>query len=304
MTLNQLEYFCAVCRCHSISRAAEELYVSQPTISTSIRELEREFHLQLFSHGKNRIALTPDGDAFYRRAAEILEGTRSLTDDFLALGASQRPVRIGIPPIMSTIFFPRLTDQFHEVSDIPVRLVEYGSVRACEMVASGNLDLSLINMDVYDLEKFNSFPLMETGCVFCVSRTHPLAKEKQLTFGQLRDENLILFNTDSVLNQLVNHRFRAMHATPHILMESSQLYTILNVVRGGNCGTFLFSPIAANPRDFVEIPVVPTIKSHFGIVWNRGPVREDVKTFLDFARTVDFTPYTESSAVPSRREEP
>ena len=48
MTLTQLEYFCMVCRYHSITRAADALYVSQPTISTSIRDLEKEFHLKLF----------------------------------------------------------------------------------------------------------------------------------------------------------------------------------------------------------------------------------------------------------------
>lgn len=52
MTLNQLEYFCAVCRYHSITRAAESLFVSQPTISASIRNLEKEFHLRLFTHGR------------------------------------------------------------------------------------------------------------------------------------------------------------------------------------------------------------------------------------------------------------
>ena len=47
MTLTQLEYFCTVCRYHSITKAAAALYVSQPTISTSIRDLENEFHLKL-----------------------------------------------------------------------------------------------------------------------------------------------------------------------------------------------------------------------------------------------------------------
>ena len=55
MTLTQLEYFCMVCRYHSITRAADALYVSQPTISTSIRDLEKNLHLKLFNHGKNRI---------------------------------------------------------------------------------------------------------------------------------------------------------------------------------------------------------------------------------------------------------
>ena len=60
MTLTQLEYFCMVCRYRSITRAADALFVSQPTISTSIRDLEKEFHLKLFNHGKNRISLTQE----------------------------------------------------------------------------------------------------------------------------------------------------------------------------------------------------------------------------------------------------
>ena len=65
MTLTQLEYFCTVCRYHSITKAAAALYVSQPTISTSIRDLENEFHLKLFNHGRNRISLTKEGEDFY-----------------------------------------------------------------------------------------------------------------------------------------------------------------------------------------------------------------------------------------------
>ena len=52
MTLTQLEYFCMVCRYRSITRAADALFVSQPTISTSIRDLEKEFHLKLFNMEK------------------------------------------------------------------------------------------------------------------------------------------------------------------------------------------------------------------------------------------------------------
>ena len=66
MTLNQLEYFCAVCRCHSITKAADELYVSQPAISVAIKKLEKEFHLRLFNHGKNSISLTREGEEFYK----------------------------------------------------------------------------------------------------------------------------------------------------------------------------------------------------------------------------------------------
>lgn len=104
MTLTQLEYFCAVCRYHSITRAAEALFVSQPTISTSIRDLEKEFNLRLFTHGRNRITLTNDGEAFYQKAEHILKQTHELYADFAGMQESRHPLRIGIPPMISTVF--------------------------------------------------------------------------------------------------------------------------------------------------------------------------------------------------------
>ena len=86
MKLVQLEYFCAVCRYHSITRAAEELYVTQPTISVAIRELEKELKLRLFHHEKNRISIAQEGEAFYRRAEAVLKETRAMVTEFSSLG--------------------------------------------------------------------------------------------------------------------------------------------------------------------------------------------------------------------------
>lgn len=284
MTLNQLEYFCAVCRYRSITRAADELYVSQPTISVAIRGLEKEFNLQLFIHGKNRIALTDDGERFYEKAQALLDQRQELYTEFSALGHSQRPIKLGIPPLISTFFFPRMIDAFHEQSDTPVQLFEYGSVWACNLVDSRELDLAMVNLDYYDIEKFNYFVMMTDYTIYCVSKTHRFADEPEITIDMLRDEPIILYNTDSVMNMIVNARFHALGMAPRVLMHSSQLYTILNFVRGGNCGAFLYSTLAVNPRDFVQIPVKPEITTRFGIVWRRGPVNKNVQEFLDFAQ--------------------
>ena len=111
MTLTQLSYFCAVCRAHSITRAAEALYVSQPTVSTALRDLEKEFHCRLFIHRRNRISLTDEGADFYEEALRILKETEKLKTRFDRREA-EKPLRIGIPPILSTVCIPELTDRF------------------------------------------------------------------------------------------------------------------------------------------------------------------------------------------------
>lgn len=196
MTLTQLEYFCMVCRYHSITRAAKALYVSQPTISTSIRDLEKEFHLKLFNHGKNRISLTKDGEAFYQKAEYILKQTQELYADFSNIEENRPPLRIGIPPMISTVFFPRVTDQFQEQYHIPIQLLEYGSIRARSMIDNEQLDVAMANMDFYNLGKYNSYTIMKDRYVYCVHKTHRYAHEKEITMEMLKDEPIILFNTD------------------------------------------------------------------------------------------------------------
>ncbi len=284
MTLNQLEYFCTVCRYHSITRAAEELFVSQPTISLALKELEKEFHLQLFNHARNRISLTSDGEQFYLRAQDLLNQSRSLYTDFSMLGQTVRPIKIGIPPVISTVFFPRLIDQFHEGSDTPVQLFEFGSVRACNMVQSGELDLAIVNLDFYDKEKFNYHVMMEDSTIYLVSRTHPLADRSEVTIDMLENESVIFLNTDSVQNQTVSLRYRNEGLTPNVILYSSQLYTTLNFVRGGNCGAFLYSTLAVNPRDFVQVPIVPEIRTQFGAVWKKGVLQGTTQEFVEFVR--------------------
>ena len=292
MTLTQLEYFCAVCRYHSITRAAEALFVSQPTISTSIRDLEKEFNLRLFTHGRNRITLTNDGEAFYQKAEHILKQTHELYADFAGMQESRHPLRIGIPPMISTVFFPRITDLFEQQYNIPIQLFEYGSIRARTLLDAEQIDVAVVNMDFYNLDKYNNYVMMEDRYVYCVSKTHRYADKHEITTDMLKDESIILFNTDSVPTQTVTTRLRSAGITPRVRMYCSQLATVLNYARGGNCGAFLYSSIAVNPRDFVEIPVTPEITSKFGIIWKKGVfVPDQLSKFVTFVKSYDMSPY-------------
>ncbi len=291
MTLNQLEYFCAVCRYRSITRAANELFVSQPTVSLAMRELEKEFGLSFFNHGKNKITLTADGERFYEEAEKLLQQSRTMVSEFSELANIVRPVKIGIPPLISTVFFPRMIDAFHETYDTPVQLFEFGSVRACNMVNSGELDLALVNLDFYKIQNFNYHILMEDSTTYCVSRTHPFADKDSITVDMLKDEDVIFLNTDSVQNQTITTLYQSKGLHPHVILHSSQLYTTLNFVRSGTCGAFLYSSLAVNPRDFVKIPMEPNITTQFGLVWNTKTLDEHVKYFVDFAKRYDIEQY-------------
>lgn len=108
MKMIQLEYFCAVCQYHSITQAAQKLYVTQPAISNAIKELEKEYSINLFIRSKNHMSLTKEGEIFYQKANHLLTQFRQTTSELYDLGKQKPSLRIGIPPLLSTIFFPDL----------------------------------------------------------------------------------------------------------------------------------------------------------------------------------------------------
>lgn len=203
MTLNQLEYFCAVCRYHSITRAAESLFVSQPTISTSIRNLEKEFHLRLFTHGQNRITLTNDGSLFYKKAEYILHRAHEMYTDFSDKDTNKAPLRIGITSTPSALLLPSFAMEFEEKYGIPVKLMECSSMHARELVDNDELDVAIANLDFYNLDNYDYHTVIEDTYVYCVDKNHHLAKEPSVSFETLKEEPIILFNTDSVQSHTV-----------------------------------------------------------------------------------------------------
>ena len=114
MNLNQLEYFCTAVECGSITKAAKKLFVTQPAISGAIRELEKEFAVTLFSHTRNKLTLSPDGERFYVRAKQLLREVEAAQLQLHDLGGSRQPVRVGIPPLWGTTFFPDLLRDFRQ----------------------------------------------------------------------------------------------------------------------------------------------------------------------------------------------
>lgn len=288
MTLNQLRYFCTASRCHSITKAAEELYVTQPTVSVAIRDLEIEFGISLFYRKGNQLILTQEGEAFYEKATYILQYCNELQADYSSMSRVKPPLRIGIPPMLSTVFFPELLTAFHQDHpEIAVILEEYGSVRAGNLVQDDTLDLALVNMEQYNIDKFHNVVLANDQVVFCVNKDHRLADKEIVTTKEMSKELLIFFNADSVQNQLLKTRFEMDRYIPNIVMRSSQIYTTLQFIKTGKYSCFLYSSMLDKFTEsgITGIPLNPPIHIKIGMIWKKGKyISGDIQTFLNFTR--------------------
>ena len=287
MTLNPLRYFCTAARCHSITQAAKLMFVTQPAVSSAIRELEKEFSVSLFSYTNNRLELTVEGEQLFERAASLLDASDELQLQFQDASRRKPTVRLGTPPNLSAVFFPELLDSFRaEHPEIFLELSEYGSMRACDMVQNERLDLGLVNMELYTVDKFSNLVLATDRLLFCVAENHQFANEEVLDLRRLDHEPVILFNRDSVQNQILLQNFHAMGIKPRVVMLSSQITTTRNFVLQGRCGCFFFSSMLPLVPDLRGIPIIPEIPTRIGLIWKKGKyISAHTRTFIRFCES-------------------
>ena len=271
MKLTQLEYFCVAARYHNITKAAKELFVTQPSISNAIKSLEEEFGVNLFFRNNNKLTLTPEGELFYKSAEELLAHADSVASEFHELRKKITPIRIGIPPMLGTIYLPELYLSLKETfPEVDFRLFEFGSIKACDLVLEEKLDVAIVNAEQPSIDKCNSRIIDTEDLLFCVAPDHPLAGQKTLLLTMLADEPLILFNTDSVQVMTLTRQFKAVGVNPHIILNTSQITTLINMVKSGHMGTFLYRSIVEKHPDIVGIPVLPYIEQRIGVIWKKG----------------------------------
>ena len=271
MKLTQLEYFCVAARYHNITKAAKELFVTQPSISNAIKALEEEFGVNLFFRNNNKLTLTPEGELFYKSAAELLAHADSVESEFHEIRKKITPIRIGIPPMLGTIYLPELYFSLKEnFPEVEFRLYEFGSIKACSLVLEEKLDIAIVNAEQPSIDKCNSRIIDTEDLLFCVSHEHPLADQQTILLTMLANEPLILFNTDSVQVMTLTRQFKAAGVNPHILLNTSQITTLLNMVKSDRVGTFLYRSIVDAHPDIVGIPVMPSIEQRIGVIWKKG----------------------------------
>lgn len=292
MKLTQLEYFCTAVQCQSITAAAKKLYVTQPAISGAIRELEKEFSVILFSHARNKMTLTEEGRLFYERAEQLLREVEAAKQQLSDLGSAQQTVKVGIPPLWGTTFFPDLLHDFN-ARHPNIRLVfyEYGSARAAALVKEKVLDIALANLSVDDPESFQSACIGRDHFVIVVDPSHPLAARESVTLEDLAGIPLVMYNTDSVQNNSVLSRFSTLGITPNVQLYSSQIYTMKSMLHNTPCAGFFYASLLQDHPDLVGIPIEPRIEQRVGLLWRkRKYIPTGVEAFISFVKDYPLFP--------------
>lgn len=232
MNINHLKYFLAVAKNQSFTKAAQEMHISQPSISKMIKNMEDELGVPLFQRDKRKIELTDAGHALYQQTHEIINSFENLTTTISNIvNLKKGHIKIGIPPIVGASFFPQAIGDFiQNYPDIEIELIEVGSKTIEAAIASGELDVGIVccqpsNQDLFEVTTILNDPLMVT-----LYPDHPKANSKSISLLELKDEKLVLFREDFSLHDHIIVNCEAAGFSPHIICRSSQRDFMIEMV--------------------------------------------------------------------------
>lgn len=157
MRLYQLEYFIKIVECGSITRAAQELYLSQPSLTKAIASLEAEYDLKLFSRTSKGLRLTPKGRDFLEYARGVVESCHAMEKTFSKKGNFTVP-RIAIASQQFDFTYDILVELYKEHSDqmFHIDLKENDRGEILQMVENCKADIGLLVMSEEDSRTFKS----------------------------------------------------------------------------------------------------------------------------------------------------
>jgi len=233
-TFRQLQVFETIVRLGSFTRAAEELFLTQPTVSMQIKKLTEVIGLPLFEHVGRTVEPTEAGLELYqccRAMFEILSNLETKISDLKGM----RRGRLRLGAITTAKYFaPEILGEFSVLYpgiDVALKVTNRDSI--IERMRNNEDDLYIMGQAPSDEMEVESFAIAPNPLVVMAPRDHPLVVEKNIPIERIIEEPFILREPGSGIRDAVLRKFEAHKLRPHVRMELGSNEAIKHAIVGG-----------------------------------------------------------------------
>jgi DNA-binding transcriptional LysR family regulator len=283
--LKQLRAFCKAAQTGSISEAAEQLFLSQPTISLQIQALEREMSLTVFERRGPRIKLTPEGQILYNLAQPLVEGIDKLEESFAAHTGRLESGELNIAAGESTILYilPEHIQRFtSEYPGINLKLHNVTGRDGMTMLRADEADFAVGSM--IDIPKDIIYrPSMVFNPTLIAPLGHPLGELESISLNDIAPYGLILPPRHLATWRIVEMGFSRYNLGFHVALEAGGWEIIKKYVEL-NMGISIVTDVCLTGEErLIRRPLnqyFPT--RNYGIVIRRGKyLSPQAQRFID-----------------------
>lgn len=273
MDIRTLRYFVEVVRQQSFTRAAERLFVTQPTISKMLKNLEDELNCTLLIRDGRKLLLTDTGRVVFERGLAILAEFRQLEaelDDINHLNKGL--LRLGIPPMVGMLMAGPIGLFRQRYPGVELKISEFGGLTVQQAVINGELDLAMTALPVEEESGLSTLPLFSHPLCVLLPRSGEWLSARSVTPEQLAGHPLLIYNEDFALNRQLMQLFNEHGVKPRIAVRSGQWDFLAAMVQAGVGIAILPEPICQrlDKQTLHWVPLESDLRWHLGMIWREG----------------------------------
>ncbi len=290
MTFRQMQIFEAVVRLGSFTRAAEELFLTQPTVSTQLKKLTDVLELPLLDQSGRQLKPTEAGEELYRAVRQIFDALSNLDTRIAALkGLRRGRLRLGVITT-AKYFAPEILGEFcRQYPGVDVSLKVTNRERIFERLQNNEDDIYILGQPPEDELNVCAYPFAPNPLVVLAARDHPLCKESHISIERLAEEPFIFREVGSGIRDTTVKLFSARGLMPMVRMELGSNEAIKHAVVGG-LGVAILSlhtlvlEGAEGPLDVLDVEGFPIERKWYLVHPKDKELSPITSAFLDFAR--------------------
>ena len=293
MELRLLEYFLTVVREENISRAAEVLHVTQPTLSRQMKELEDELNTTLFIRGK-RLTLTDSGVMLRRRAEEVVSLMKKIDSEFQQHEEISGVISVGSGGLKAAEVLPELIAHFRDRYPLVSFELHTGTAdHVKERLEHGLIDFGIL-LEPVDIEKFDyiRLPAKETWGLL-MPADHPLAKEKAITRKQLKELPLVVTSRKALKSE-IEEWLRCPVSELDIVATMNLINNVAPLAEHGIACVLTIEGATTmfDPARFAFRPLTPELSFTSVLAWKKlSPYSGAAGKFLEYIKSVHSEKY-------------
>ncbi|MCI7170331.1 LysR family transcriptional regulator [bacterium] len=246
MNNRQLEYYVETVKMKSFTKAANNLFVTQSTLSKAVAALESELKTALIDREAKEFQLTGDGETVFVFASEMLELFAEKTEQlYKELEKNKEKIKVGITPTSGAMYFSSILYLYKMQNPMSELIIEeLHTDEGVARVSDGTLDMSVV-IEPFENEQMEKLTVIESEAVLLVSVEHPLAARDSISLSEIKNEDMLMVGNNYMFHDFLINKYREIGCEPVVTMESNQWEFLFDMV-SDNHGIIIF------PRPLIE----------------------------------------------------
>ena len=293
MNINQIKYFLVAAQCLSFTKAANQLYITQPALSRQIQMMEEELGVILFLRTSRKMQLTPAG-------VILKERFKNIYDDYNAAVAKARSAYQGLSGELNVgilegtyvgDLFPNVLKYFSkQYPNVDIKISNYSFGSLIDGINSGTLDLIVtLKFDIENIADVDFRLIQKTRDHIVVHKDHALAKKDSVKLEDLEDEIFIMVSLEDSVesSRLILDAFKRRCVIPKVKFAPSIQAVMLWVQANVGVGMLDSRNIMASSPEVKFLNVEPVSDPSLVLAWNKDTNNPYVPIFYDNFTYID-----------------